>query len=118
MYVMALKNLDRWKARANSIQRKLDGISKTDEENEDEENVIIPLVETKECACSVVDGKLEPITWEEDEPIQNSVGTRCGIWRNIDGVTWIDEEGVVVNRKALNSIIHSETNEVKNKQNK
>ncbi|CAB3226351.1 unnamed protein product [Arctia plantaginis] len=118
MYIMALKNLDRWKARANKIQRKLDGICKGDEENEDEEEskfegVIIPLVETKECDCLMVDGKLEPITWEEDEPIQDSVVTRSGIWRNIDGVTWIDEEGVVVSRKALKSIIHSETNEVK-----
>ncbi|XP_075991150.1 putative 3',5'-cyclic phosphodiesterase pde-5 isoform X2 [Anticarsia gemmatalis] len=131
LYAMALKNLEGWKARADEIQRKLDR-EKAERERQDEagcagtsdarfktllkvemeeEDCVVP----KACMSRSVEGKederkLEPITWEEDEVGREHVATRSGIWRHIDGGTWIDEEGVVIEGKAMNSIVRRDRN--------
>ncbi|XP_022832771.1 probable 3',5'-cyclic phosphodiesterase pde-5 [Spodoptera litura] len=122
MYAMALKNLERWKARAERIKRKQSKIeaeieSNTDEDSEPtgiidnvEENV--PKLKIKEEAVSVVDVMHESVSWEEDEEeiIDNEL-TKSGIWKDINGVTWIDEEGVVVRESVLKAIVNKENGE-------
>ncbi|KAH9632104.1 hypothetical protein HF086_002611 [Spodoptera exigua] len=122
MYAMALKNLERWKARAERIKRKQSKLeaeveSNTDEDSEPtgivdkvEENV--PKLKIKEEAVSVVDVMHESVSWEEDEEeiIENEI-PKSGIWKDINGVTWIDEEGVVVRESVLKAIVNKENGE-------
>lgn len=119
MYAMALKNLERWKARAERIKTKQSKLeaeveSNTDEDSEptgiiDKVEEKVPKLKIKEEAVSVVDVMHESVSWEEDEEeiIDNEM-TKSGIWKDINGVTWIDEEGVVVRESVLKAIVNKE----------
>lgn len=128
MYIMALKNLHNWKAKASRVLQKLDQNEEgTDEESEiedvsenillegeddiieestesddeaDEETEVADVsdeVSTKEPRKVFKGMRSNPGSWDEDESTnedKEKVGGRLS--KDIEGVTWIDEEGLVV----------------------
>lgn len=112
---MATQNLDRWKARADKIQRNLDKASKPDGKKKRHvpgiNKEVILKAEMKEDGAFSSDAKLEAVTWEEEHELPQNVMTRSGIWTKIDSETWIDEDGVVLCKQALMSLLRKEKNE-------
>uniref|UniRef100_A0A2A4JSA6 Phosphodiesterase n=1 Tax=Heliothis virescens TaxID=7102 RepID=A0A2A4JSA6_HELVI len=135
MYIMALKNLERWKDRADNIEKsKLDisfitSGSVTDEDSDitllgdeiEEETTkletkseeIKPKLKIKDELSPVGEVVHDSLSWEEfEEELSESKKLQTsGIWKDIDGATWIDEEGVVVQRRDMKSIVNKENGE-------
>ncbi|KAJ0184013.1 hypothetical protein K1T71_000436 [Dendrolimus kikuchii] len=107
MYAMAMKNLDRWKARADRILRRLERRKKELEEEKDKEEILKTVTITKniklegkevkvldrEDSKSVIDNvKNSTVEWEEDEDIKQDEIVKSSIWKEIEGEKWIDDE--------------------------
>ncbi|XP_028034227.1 probable 3',5'-cyclic phosphodiesterase pde-5 [Bombyx mandarina] len=115
MYAMATKNLNRWKARADKILFKQDskkdnskdtlepkdGIGDDDDDvtvkNEGNKRVEIIRQESK---TIIGEAQPKPVVWNDDEEFAVEQTFRSNIWKEIDGVTWIEEEGVLVASEA------------------
>lgn len=112
---MATKNLNRWKARADKILFKQDskkdnskdtlepkdGIGDDDDDvtvkNEGNKRVEIIRQESK---TIIGEAQPKPVVWNDDEEFAVEQTFRSNIWKEIDGVTWIEEEGVLVASEA------------------
>lgn len=134
MYEMAMKNLERWKFRAERVVstgrfesiesfgedevaefdlKEEEHSSFTADVNEDipgddverEKNIIEPTEGTSQDK----EQDDNPISWEEEsitDALAESVERLSGgFWKDDDGTEWIDEEGVVVKSNALKGVI-------------
>lgn len=103
---MALKNLNRWNARAEKIERKLTHPDieievNTDEDSEttgamDELEDQAPKLKISEEPALVEDVVHEAVSWEEEvevieiaDSLRSAEVARSGIWKNIEGEKWI-----------------------------
>nr|XP_049696554.1 probable 3',5'-cyclic phosphodiesterase pde-5 [Helicoverpa armigera] len=132
MYVMALINLDRWKNRADNINKPTLEFSPimTDFENSEntraghknEEKIkpettregIKPKLKIRSELSPVTEVVHDSLIWEDDDDAEVALteGNQLhagGIWKDIDGDDWIDEwineEGVVVQGRDVKSIV-------------
>ncbi|XP_063895597.1 probable 3',5'-cyclic phosphodiesterase pde-5 isoform X1 [Helicoverpa armigera] len=132
MYVMALINLDRWKDRADNINKSTLEFSPimTDFENsentraghENEEKIkpettregIKPKLKIRSELSPVTEVVHDSLIWEDDDDAEVALteGNQLhagGIWKDIDGDDWIDEwineEGVVVQGRDVKPIV-------------
>lgn len=129
---MAMKNLERWKFRADKILNNIesgstehfddnDGIPEnkdaiTENEksnfiagNEEDRLETVSLTEVVEeiiinNPCEKIQD-VDTISWEEEESIKSVISESVALWKEGDEVAWIDEEGLVVKSNALKGVV-------------
>lgn len=102
---MAMKNLDRWKARADRIIREIERKKKEEERDKEELSKTVTIAKclkskgkevkvfNREESKSVIDDvKNSHIDWEEEEgDFKQEEIVKTSIWKEIDGEKWIDD---------------------------
>ncbi|KAL0902246.1 hypothetical protein ABMA27_000163 [Loxostege sticticalis] len=132
MYDMAMKNLERWKFRADKILNNIesgstehfdddDGIPENKDAikeneksnfiagNEEDRLETVSLTEVVEeiiinNPCEKIQD-VDTISWEEEESIKSVISESVALWKEGDEVAWIDEEGLVVKSNALKGVV-------------
>lgn len=129
---MAMKNLERWKFRADKILNNIesgstehfdddDGIPENKDAikeneksnfiagNEEDRLETVSLTEVVEeiiinNPCEKIQD-VDTISWEEEESIKSVISESVALWKEGDEVAWIDEEGLVVKSNALKGVV-------------
>ncbi|XP_030020740.1 probable 3',5'-cyclic phosphodiesterase pde-5 isoform X2 [Manduca sexta] len=113
MYSMAMKNLERWKSRADQILQNIEQKKRKDEKEEIEEIIKDLVINREDVRKTVVrsdsttvvsEGKSSVVSWDEEDFINDEEIVRSGIWKDIDGDTWIEDDPVLMEESDLDSI--------------